>query len=123
MKTTEEKEREGEREGGTTRKREQGEELGVQQKGENPSVPPSVSVERNTAASSSPPPGGVKKTTYKKRGEAVDSWIRVWSQLGEKALFSLEIDQAKKNAVKARKKLAADTKGMKKKKIHMPTHA
>ncbi|PHJ25310.1 casp carboxy-terminal protein [Cystoisospora suis] len=111
MGTSQEKEREGE--GGTRRReeevagREEGKEPGVHKKAEHHSVP-STSIATNS--SSSPPSVGAKKTTYKKRGEAVESWIRVWKELSEKALFSLEIDQAKKNAVKARKKLAADTK-------------
>ncbi|EPT25276.1 hypothetical protein TGME49_278890 [Toxoplasma gondii ME49] len=47
-----------------------------------------------------------------KRGEAVQAWVSVWSQLGEFAMFSKEIERAKKQAVEARKKLASDTKKM-----------
>ncbi|KEP62323.1 UNVERIFIED_CONTAM: hypothetical protein HHA_278890 [Hammondia hammondi] len=47
-----------------------------------------------------------------KRGEAVQAWMSVWSQLGEFAMFSKEIERAKRQAVEARKKLASDTKKM-----------
>nr|CEL71050.1 TPA: hypothetical protein BN1204_067120 [Neospora caninum Liverpool] len=78
------------------------------------SPPPSPSPV-SPAPPSAPPPAFSPPSSFPlrrltKRGEAVKAWVHVWAQLGEIAMFSKEIERAKRQAVESRKRLASDTK-------------
>ncbi|CBZ56287.1 conserved hypothetical protein [Neospora caninum Liverpool] len=80
------------------------------------SPPPSPSPV-SPAPPSAPPPAFSPPSSFPlrrltKRGEAVKAWVHVWAQLGEIAMFSKEIERAKRQAVESRKRLASDTKNL-----------